>query len=117
MATTHKKLRYSPKSKGKKIHGRHCRAGCGAGVQSARRTMEAPHPVPSVWRKGPALLGAGASYSGDFPEDADPAASADGKRRHGPSDCPPSGAAESRIWINRLGSGSMPRARRFAEMG
>src|SRR4029077_21283649 len=79
--------------------------------------MEAPHPVPSLRRKGPALLGAGAGYSGDFPEDADPAASPDGNRRHGPADRPPSGAAESRIWINRLGSGSMPGARRFAEMG
>src|SRR6202030_2958319 len=79
--------------------------------------MEAPHPVPSLRREGPALLGAGAGDSGDFPEDADPAASPDGKRRHGPSDRPPSGAAESRIWINGLGSGSMPGARRFSGMG
>src|SRR3984957_11810072 len=79
--------------------------------------MEAPHPVPSLRREGPALLGAGAGYSRDFPEDADPAASPDGKRRHDPAERPPSGAAESRIWINRLGSGSMPGARRLAEMG
>src|ERR1700752_709205 len=79
--------------------------------------MEAPHPVPSLRREGPALFGAGAGYSGDFPEDADPAVAPDGKRRHGPADRPPSGAAESRIWINRLGSGSMPSARRSTEMG
>src|SRR6201981_2143665 len=79
--------------------------------------METPDPVPSLWREGSALLRARAGYSGDFPEDADPAASPDGKRRHGPADRPPSGAAESRIWINRLGSGSVSGARRFAEMG
>src|ERR1700746_2118834 len=79
--------------------------------------MEAPHPVTSLRRGSPALLGAGGGYSDDFPEDADPAASPDGKRRHGPADRPPSGAAESRIWINRLGSGSVSGARRFAEMG
>src|SRR5580704_8486828 len=79
--------------------------------------MEAPDPVPPLRREGPSLFGVGAGDSGDFPEDADPAASPDGRRRHGPADCPPSGAAESRIWINRLGPSSMPGARRFAEMG
>jgi hypothetical protein len=52
-----------------------------------------------------------------FPRKSDPAASPDGERRHGSADRPSSGAAESRIWIDRVGSGSMPGARRFVEMG
>src|SRR6202023_251016 len=108
MARTHKKVRYSPKSKGKEYTPVTAAQGRGTGVQGHRGAMEAPDPVPPLRREGPSLFGVGAGDSGDFPEDADPAASPDGKRPHGPADRPPSGAAESRIWINRLGSGSMP---------
>src|SRR6266849_8886827 len=79
--------------------------------------MEAPDPFPSLRREDPALLGVGAGDSRDFSEDADPAASPDGKRRDGAADRPPSGAAQGRIRADGLGSGSLPGARRLAEMG
>ena len=60
---------------------------------------------------GLALLGPGAVYSGHLPKDADPATPADGDGRHRQADRSSPGAAESRILLDGMGTGTVPCAR------
>src|SRR5690349_18284272 len=115
MARTHRKVRYL--QKGKAYTPVTAARDVGPGVQGPRGPVEAVDPFSSVRWEDPAVLRAGAGDSRDFPEDADPTASPDGKRRHGAADRPPSGAAQGRIRADRLGPGSVSSTRRATKVG
>ena len=117
MARTHKKVRYSPKSKGKE----YTPVTAAQDVEQAFKVLEGRWKLLILFH----LFGGKVLRFSEL-ERAIPAISQKmliqqlrqmEARRHGPADRPPSGAAESRIWTDRLGTGSMPGARRFAEMG
>src|SRR4029077_16835123 len=89
----------------------------GGRAQDPGGPLEAGDLVPPLRRQGAALFGSGTGDPGHFPEDADPAAAPDGRRRDRAADRPSSGAAESRILPDGLGPGPLPRPRRAVAMG
>jgi len=79
--------------------------------------MEARNPVPSLRREEAALLGTRARDSRHLTEDADPATSAAGARRHRRAHRPPTSTAEGRVPPDRVGPIPLSGARQAPHVG
>src|SRR5882672_3986252 len=79
--------------------------------------MEAHDPLPPVRRQDAALFRPGTGDSRDLAEDVDPAAAPDGAGRDCAAGGASSGAAESRVWFDGVGTSAVPRARCAVALG
>src|SRR5258707_10025452 len=117
MARTHRKVRYSPSSKGSK----HTPATAATGVEQAFKFLEGRWKLVILFHLfGGKMLRFSElerAIPRDLSEDADPAASTIRARQHCPADRPPSSAAEGGVWPHGLGTGAMSRSRCAADLG
>src|SRR5215510_1175105 len=81
------------------------------------KAMEAHDPVPPLRRHDAALFRVGTGDPHNLAENVDPAVAPDGAGRDCAARGASSGAAESRVWVDGVGTSAVPRARCTLAMG